>query len=139
MKVKALFLSLKGCFDLVSKQHGTRALRKLIFSAFKKTGLWPFNPSHVLKIVTLRPITSLETSSEALKTSKTSKSIRQFQKDYLKNPTRAKLEMLFRVNESLAAASSIQEHRANGLEKALDREKKKRQRDKRLGLTGKEV
>jgi DDE superfamily endonuclease len=110
-----------------------------ILSAFEKTGLWPYNPTKVIKIISPRPITPPETTLGVLKTPKTSKSIRHFQNDYLKNPSKAKLEMLFRANEALAAAASIQEHRANNLEGALEREKKKRQRGKRLGLTGKEV
>jgi hypothetical protein len=93
----------------------------------------------VIKIISPRPITLPETTLEALKTPKTSKSIRHFQNDYLKNPSKAKLEMLFCANEAFAAAASIQEHCTNNLEGALECEKKKRQCGKRLGLTGKEV
>jgi hypothetical protein len=110
-----------------------------ILSAFEKTGLWPYNPTKVIKIISPRLITPLETTLGALKTPKTSKSIRHFQNNYLKNPSKAKLEMLFRANEALVAAASIQEHRANNLKGALERKKKKRQRGKQLGLTGKEV
>jgi uncharacterized protein with FMN-binding domain len=62
-----------------------------------------------------------------------------FPKRLPQKPFKARLEMLFRANESLAAAASIQEHRANNLEEALEHEKKKRQCGKRLGLTRKEV
>jgi hypothetical protein len=78
-----------------------------ILSAFEKIGLWPYNPTKVIKIISPQPITPLETTLGALKTPKTSKSIRHFQINYLKNPSKAKLEMLFHANEALIVATSI--------------------------------
>ena len=65
--------------------------------------------------------------------------IRQFHQEYLKNPSYDKVEILFRVVTSLATQASIADHRAKGLEEALQLEKKKRQRSKKLGLNGKDV
>jgi hypothetical protein len=69
----------------------------------------------------------------------TSKSLRWFQKDYLKHPTNAKRDKLFYATKRLAAARSIAEHCAEGLKEALSQEKKKRTRGKRLNLRGKEA
>jgi hypothetical protein len=115
---------------------------KNIESGFRRCGYWPFNPQIVLSIITPRPTTpqgEATTVRSLLKTPRTSKSIRQFQKEYLKNPSPRKLTKLFKANELLAAESSIQAFRADGLEVALKLEKKKRTRGKRLGLNGKEV
>jgi colicin import membrane protein len=93
-------------------------------------------------VINPRPITPLKESvviQKPLKTLKTSKSIRQFQREYLSYPSLRKLQKHFRANEALAAQSSIQSFRADRLETALKIEKKKRTRGKRLGLIGKEV
>ena len=58
---------------------------------------------------------------------------------YRQNPTREGLIKLFRANEALAAEREIQAYRARNAEEMLALEKKKRQRGKRLGLTGKAV
>jgi hypothetical protein len=83
---------------------------KNIESGFRRCGYWPFNPQLVLDIINPRPETPQEEPTivgRPLKTPKTSKSIRQFQREYLAYPSLRKLSKLFRANETLAAESSI--------------------------------
>ena len=62
--------------------------------------------------------------------------MRQFNKTYAKNPTKEAFRKLTKANETNVAKASIAEHRAEGLKEALKLEKKKRQRGKKLNLTG---
>jgi hypothetical protein len=50
------------------------------------------------------------------------------------NPSKAAFRKLTKANESNAAKASIAEHRAEGLKEALQLEKKKRRRGKKLNL-----
>jgi hypothetical protein len=112
--------------------------------AFEKPGIWPYNPALVLKVIT-RPITPPEaieappTSSPILKTSRSVKSICRFQADYCKNPTKEKLEKLFKANEELAAQAALDKHTKDGLVKSLKHEKKCRNWGKRLNVLGQEA
>ena len=78
-----------------------------IQKAFTKPGIWPFNPQLVLSVITA-PITPLPAPKSEqsviveLKTPKSVKSIRHFQLDYRKNPTKLKLKKLFKVNMELS-------------------------------------
>jgi hypothetical protein len=77
-----------------------------ILHAFKKPGIWPLKPELVLSIIT-RPIEPLpvidsEHIIKDIKTPKSAKSIRYFQNDYRKNPTKLKLEKLFKANIELS-------------------------------------
>jgi hypothetical protein len=110
-----------------------------IQSAFQKTGYWPLNPNTVLDVIRSQAQPITPPPLDYLKTPKTSKAIRRFQKEYTKNPSPRKLDKLFKANEALAAETSIQLFRAQGLQEALQLEKKKRRRGKRLGLGGKEI
>jgi Skp family chaperone for outer membrane proteins len=114
---------------------------KNIESAWRKTGIWPFQPSVILNTIKRRPCTPTNTKTDRddLKTPTTTKAVRKFQKAYWDDPSKAKLKKLFRANETLAARTSIAEHRARNLQEALQIEKKKRQRGKRLNLCGKET
>jgi hypothetical protein len=107
--------------------------------AFEKPGIWPYNPSLVLSQIT-RPVTIQPSSSSIpqLKTPRTTKSIRHFQADYRKNPTKLKLEKLFKANEELAAQASLDKQTKEGLINALKIEKKCRKRGKRLNVLGEE-
>ena len=62
-----------------------------------------------------------------------------FNKTYSKIPTKQALLKLAKANEYNAARGSIAEHQAEGLKEALQIEKKKRQRGKKLNLLGKEA
>jgi hypothetical protein len=111
--------------------------------AFEKPGIWPYNPALVLSVIT-RPITPHQaigapsTLSPVLKTPRSVKSIRQFQNDYRKNPTNAKLQKLFKANEELAAQAALDKHTKEGLFESLKLEKKCHNRGKKLNLLGEE-
>ena len=62
-----------------------------------------------------------------------------FNKTYSKILTKQALLKLAKANEYNTARASIAEHRAEGLKEALQIEKKKRQRGKKLNLSGKEA
>jgi hypothetical protein len=83
-------------------------IKENIRHAFKKPGIWLYDPSIVLNQITrlIAPPPLIEPSSSfipKIKTPRITKSIRHFQADYRKNPTKLKLEKLFKVNEELAA------------------------------------
>ncbi|KAI9681739.1 MAG: hypothetical protein M1829_000484 [Trizodia sp. TS-e1964] len=64
--------------------------------------------------------------------------VRRFQKLYKKSPSKPSVRILFSANERLAAENSINIHIIKGLTAALQNEKKKRKRGKRLNLVGEE-
>ena len=114
-----------------------------IQKAFAKPGIWPYNPTLVLKVI-CRPITPPEAiqpiplSIQRLKTPRSTKSIRRFQADFRKKPSQAKLEKLFKANEELAAQAALDRHTKEGLLEVLKDEKKSRARGKRLNVLGEE-
>ena len=73
-----------------------------------------------------------------MKTPKSAKSIRHFQTDYRKNPTKLKLEKLFKANIELSTQADLDRHTKEGLIGALNEEKKSRVRGKRLNVLGEE-
>lgn len=115
---------------------------KNILSAWKKTGIWPLVPSVVLSVLTTRPITPSDSSDsdvDSIVTPYTAKRMRQFTKTFAKVPTKEAFRKLIKANESNAAKAAIAAHRADGLKEALQWEKKKRCRGKKLNLTGEEA
>jgi len=62
--------------------------------------------------------------------------MRQFSKIYTKNLSKLAFRKLTKVNETNAVKASIVEHRIESLKEALQLEKKKRRRGKKLNLTG---
>ena len=111
--------------------------------AFEKPGIWPYDPSIVLNQITRpvalpSPIKPSSSSTPKIKTPRTTKSIRHFQADYRKNPTKLKLEKLFKANEELAAQTALDQKTKEGLIDALKMEKKCRTRGKRLNVLGEE-
>ena len=112
---------------------------KNIASAFRRTGIWPFDPDVVLnKIIKKKPPEENTDDSKAPKTPMTGRAVRRIQKAYEKQPTRTLLSKIFTANERLAANESINQHVIRGLLDALKNEKKRRKRGKRLNLLGKE-
>ena len=83
-----------------------------IQNAFAKASIWPYNPQRVLSIITA-PITSLlapkleQLVEVEVKTPKSAKSIRYFQLDYRKNPTKLKLKKLFKANIKLSTQAAL--------------------------------
>jgi DDE superfamily endonuclease len=114
-----------------------------IQKAFAKPGIWPFDPQLVLSVITA-PITPLPAPEPErsvvvdIKTPKSAKSIRYFQLDYRKNPTKLKLEKLFKANVELSTQVALDQHTKEGLIGALKEEKKSRARGKRLNVLGEE-
>jgi DDE superfamily endonuclease len=107
-----------------------------VVSAWTKTGLFPFDPEVVLAQIAKPPT---PTAKEKVQTPMTGRTIRRFQEDFLRSPTAAKQQLLLKANERLAAEHSIAIHRCRGLEQALQLEKRKRQKGKRLNLVGEEA
>jgi hypothetical protein len=64
--------------------------------------------------------------------------MRQHKSAYLKDPSRDKVDLLFKANERLATQHAIDEITKKGLIETLQIEKKKRTRGKRLNLVGEE-
>ena len=68
----------------------------------------------------------------------TSRAVRRAHQAYKMEPTKQKLALIFRANERLAAQHSIDKHEKEGLIEALQLEKKKRSRGKKLNLLSEE-
>jgi hypothetical protein len=122
-------MSKRMFWPLFKKAWEKSFTEKNIELAWEKTGIWPFNANRVLNEISPRPQTPPQDNASieaTLKTPYTSKAIRQFQKAYIQNPDKIKMRKLFKANETLAAQASIAEHRAKGLQQALQIEVKKR-------------
>jgi hypothetical protein len=65
--------------------------------------------------------------------------MRQFSKNFVKKPTKVAFRKLAKANKSNAAKAAIAEHCAAGLKEALEWEKKKRRRGKKLNLFREEL
>lgn len=110
-----------------------------ILSAWAKTGIALFNPSIVLNALKLQPLAPAEnetTLSNEPKTPHTAKLLRHFKQAFQKNPFKQMLRKLFKSVEQSAAEREIAQFRAAGLKNALEIERKKRQRSKKLNLLG---
>src|SRR4051794_14812831 len=83
------------------------------------------------------PSDFLETTT-GIKTPYTVKTMRQFGKEYSRNPTRYHIKKLFKANETLQARCALAEFRVTQLQEALKIATRKTQRGKRLDLLGKE-
>jgi DDE superfamily endonuclease len=110
-----------------------------IASGFTKTGIWPFNPAIVLdKIAKSNAIPPPEASQQPA-TPLTARRIRQFQRSFRNAPNSPTVAKLLRANEVLAAQHSVDQHVVKGLQQALNNEKRRRNRGKRLNLIGEEA
>ena len=106
---------------------------KNIASAFKTTGIWPLEPDVILtkmKKVTPPPPESIELT----KTPLTSRALRRLHRKIKQEPNNNNLDKLLRASERLAAQQSILAHEVTGLRTAIQQEKRKRNRGKRLNL-----
>ena len=95
-----------------------------IASAFKKTGVWPYNPAIIPNTITIPPVEDTATTVQAVKTPTTCRAVRRFQKAYKKDSNPDLLTKLFRANLHLASQHSIDRHVASGLVEALGDELK---------------
>jgi hypothetical protein len=110
-----------------------------ITGGFKKTGIFPLVPPVVLDKITRKPATlpdTQEKGAQLISTPMTSKSIRQAQKRYKANPTKANLNVILKSQERLAVQHEVNKHLQSGLLETLKTEKKRRQHGKKLNLLG---
>ena len=111
---------------------------KNILKAFEKTGIFPLDSSKILTIIQKKVDT---TEPQEQGTPLTCRKIRGVQREFLYGtPTKTDkaARTLGRVAYKLAAMLEVQQHITRGLHKALDLEKKRRQRGKKLNLLGEE-
>jgi DDE superfamily endonuclease len=118
----------------------TSFTEKNITSAWKATGIFPFDPQKLLSVIDPRPITPPEASNSAIgtKTPMSGRAMRRAYKSLKNDPTNAALERIIRGSEKLAAMNDCLQHEVRGLREAISLEKKKRKRGKRLNLLGEE-
>lgn len=112
-----------------------------ILSVWEKTGIVPYNPSKVLDKLKTRPLAPPkdETTTQDSKeppTPRSAKAFRHFKLQFQRNLTKSILRRLFKSAEQASAEREIANFRAAGLREALDIERKKRQRGKKLNLLG---
>ena len=112
-------------------------IKENIDSAFTKTGIWPFNVTLVIDVIRIHAITPPIYELGELKTPKTSKAIRKFQREFRLDPTNEKRDKLFKANEQLSTEVAILKSRAQGLEDVIKRKGEKK-RGKPLNLIGEE-
>lgn len=120
---------------------GMSSILILISPFGQRTILWIYGDDRVLSTITRRPNTppeALISLPVRLKTPVTVKSMRQLKLVYIQDPGQDKVDLLFKANERLAAQHAIDELTKKGLLEAIDVEKKKRKRGKRLNLVGEE-
>jgi hypothetical protein len=105
---------------------------------FKKVGIWPLNPETTIGPLQKPTTSSTSPSQIKARTPITCWDIRRIHRKYQVEPTRKRLELIFRGHEQLAAQDSINKHIINGLQQSLQIEKRKRKKGKRLNLLGEE-
>jgi hypothetical protein len=108
--------------------------QKNIASAFEKTGIFPADSSRVIDKITKPQEIIAKFDPQMLKTPTNTQEVRRLRRGWLKSPSKTNVEKAFRGLDILAAQASISLHRVKGLEETLRREKKKKQRGKRLNL-----
>jgi len=112
---------------------------KNVISAFKTTGIWPLVPDVILtkmKAVTPPP----PGDTESTKTPTTARGLRRLHRKIKQEPADDdNLDKLLRASERLAAQQSILAHEVVGLKEAINMEKRKRYKGKRLNLVGDEA
>jgi len=106
--------------------------------AFEKASIWPMNSETVIGPLR-RPTTNLLLNSDIeVKTPLTCRTTRRIHRAYQREPTKKKLELIFRSHEKLSAQVSVDQHIIRNLRYALKTEKTKRKKNKRLNLVGEE-
>ena len=107
-----------------------------IASGFRKIGIFPYNPSIIIDIISKpQPAIPIQPSTSP-KTPMTTRSIRRLQRLYSTNPSSPILRKLFRANEKLSVQHEIDYHTIQGLQETVKDEIKRKKRGKRLNLVG---
>jgi hypothetical protein len=117
----------------------TAFTEKNIASAWRATGIFPYKPNKVLKII--KPIPTTPEKSPASLPMKMPLSEHAMRKAYRLLKTKSNvtaIEKIVRGSEQLAAKNDCLQHEIRGLREVLVLEKKKRNRGKRLNLLGEE-
>jgi len=106
-----------------------------VLSGFKKTGIWPFDPSIILSQIT-KPLPKVAIDTQLVQTPMTCRASRRIKQQYRNAPSSSLITKILKANEKLTSQHSIDNHIIKGLSNTLRNEKKKRQRGKRLNLLG---
>lgn len=112
-----------------------------IESAWRATGIWPYNPEKTLSICSKKPPSTPAKKSHvrfAPKTPLSNHAMRQLAKEGHLNARDSYIQAMLRESEQMAAKVDCLEFENKGLLEALKAEKKKRNRGKRLNLLGEE-
>ena len=105
-----------------------------IASGFARTGIFPYNPSLLINIITKPKPPTPPLVSTILKTPMTNCAVHQMQRNYKNVPLLPLLVKIFHANEKLATLHSLDSHMIVGLKRVIILEKKKRQWGKCLNL-----
>ena len=116
---------------------------KNIDSAWRATGIWPFNPEKTLAIcrrAPKQPTTPIKKThiQFAINTPLSSHAMRQLPRNSHLNSQDVYVQALLRGSEQLAAQVNCLQFKNKGLLETLKVEKKKRAQSKRLNLLGEE-
>jgi hypothetical protein len=98
-----------------------------IASGFARTGIFPYNPSLLINIITKPKPPTPPLVSTILKTPMTNCAVHQMQRNYKNVPLLPLLVKIFHANEKLATLHSLDSHMIVGLKRVIILEKKKRQ------------
>jgi hypothetical protein len=112
-----------------------------IQSAFRKPGIWPVDGTEMIKKVSKPEVVFDSISNAPSKSPKTplhSRALRQAYISMNRSPSTRKLNYIFKSARVLAAQVSILQKENEGLVEALDLEKDKRRKGRRLNLCGEE-
>src|SRR5450432_394276 len=106
--------------------------------AFDKTGIWLYDSEKVLGLLRKPTTNSTSSSPNQPRTPLSCHAIRRTHRQYRLDPTKEKLEVIFRSHERLAAQDSINKHVISSLQRSIQIEQKKRKKGKRLNIVGEE-
>ena len=95
-----------------------------IISAFRKTGIWPYNPTPIFK--TIIPPKAVLPASQSLKTPMTCLTHRHTQRKFKTKLSEQIVVKLFKANDCLIIKDSINQYIINSLRAIIQNEKKKR-------------
>ena len=107
--------------------------------AFAKPGIWPIAPDQILSKITRPTVISSPRLAHEILPPKSAKSLRQFHLEWKRNPDTHQVEILFKTTQSLVAEVSILNHVNQGLRKAIQLQKQKGGKGKKLDLAGEET
>jgi hypothetical protein len=128
-------------YGMFKKAWDLALTEKNILSAWEKTGISPFNPSKVLDQIQVKEWAGspdIEVNGKKLEppTPRNARDFRHFKQEFQRNPFKVMIRKLMKAAETSSAEREIANYRASCFKEALEIEKKKRQRGKKLNLDG---